>query len=72
MDQPPLFRGLFPSIRQVKAMVPQKPLSDQEISKAMDVRRRAYGGKCPHEPACGDWQQCVKVIARAMRAKGYL
>ncbi len=40
-------------------------LSEREIQDAKDLRTRVYLGRCPHDPACADWKECVREIALA-------
>ncbi len=44
---------------------PMVKLSEREITEAKDIRNRAYGGRCPHDPTCADWKECVREIALA-------
>jgi len=46
---------------------PMVKLSEREIAEAKDIRNRAYGGYCPHDPTCEDWKECVRTIALGRR-----
>jgi hypothetical protein len=65
-----MFKGCYPSIRQVKAQMPEKPFTAQELEHAGEIRMRCYIGYCPHDPLCPDWRECVKNIARTVRKRG--
>jgi hypothetical protein len=69
MSQPALFRGLYPSIRQVKATMPEKPFTAQQLQQAAQMRRTVYNG-CPHEPRCAVYARCVEEIAWYLRQQG--
>lgn len=40
-------------------------LSAKELQEAKRLLSFAYGGYCPHDPACADWKACVREIALA-------
>ena len=40
-------------------------LSAKELQEAKRLLSFAYGGYCPHDPACEDWKACVREIALA-------
>jgi len=66
--QPALFKGVYPSIRQVKDRM---PLTAQQLAQAEEVYIRAFASRCPHEPACGLRSVCIREIAREQREKSY-
>ena len=68
MNQPSLFKGVFPSIRQVKA---QAPLTKEQFELAELVYVRAWASRCLHVPPCGSRTVCIRQLALAQREKGY-
>lgn len=66
--QPALFKGVYPSIRQVKDRMPFSP---QQLAQAEEVYVRAFASRCPHDPACGLRSRCIREIAREQREKSY-
>jgi len=68
MSQPALFKGIFPSIRQVKDKM---PLTAQQLAQAEEVYIRAFASRCPHEPACGLRSVCIRLIAEEQKRRGY-
>ena len=56
---------------KVKAKMPEKPFTAQQLDLAEQVLRRSFLGWCPHEPKCGVWTDCRLEIAREMRRKGH-
>lgn len=64
MNQPALFKGLHPSIRQVKA---SQPLTAQQLKEAEQIRHA--WGRCIHETDCGTYKACVRLIAEHRRAR---
>jgi len=68
MSQPALFKGIYPSIRQVKDKM---PLTAQQLATAEETYIRAFASRCPHEPACGLRSVCIRLIAREQREKGF-
>lgn len=74
MNQPPLFPGIHPSIRQVTVRERQRHargrLTPKELAEAQRMRAQVYRG-CPHEVPCSDgWERCVERIARYLREQG--
>jgi hypothetical protein len=67
MSQPALFRGIYPTLRQVKA---RTPLSPALLEQAEQVYIRAYASRCPHAPPCGLRSTCIRQLAQEMREKG--
>ena len=69
MNQPGLFKGLHPTIRQVRA---QAPLTARQREIAEDCYIRAFASRCPHQPPCGSREGCIRQIAEEQRGKGYV
>jgi hypothetical protein len=40
-------------------------LTAREIEEAKTIRTQVYLGRCPHDPTCIDWKDCVREIALA-------
>ena len=68
MNQPALFKGLHPTIRQVKA---QAPLTKEQLELAELVYVRAWASRCLHVPPCGSRTVSLRQLALAQRKKGY-
>ena len=41
-------------------------LTDRELKEAGEIRRKAWG-RCPHDPDCTSYQECVRLIAEERR-----
>jgi hypothetical protein len=68
MNQPPLFRGLYPAVQQVREKM---ALSKAQLAQAEEVYIRAFASRCPHEPGCGLRTQCIRLIAEEQKRRGY-
>lgn len=69
VNQPSLFRGVHPTIRQVQA---SQPLTARQLELAEQVYIMAYASRCPHQPPCGSRGACIRQIARSQKEKGYV
>lgn len=75
MNQPALFKGLHPTIRQVRQQDAQRkaqgPLTPKQLELAAQTHWRAWRGHCEHEPTCGSRDACIEKIARHQRRMGW-